>query len=1345
MGAIALLAALLLIGHQASERQGVLRLESERLATQARAIEQNLALELRGVHAALIGVRDDLGSMPANDRSRLMSLRLAALSRAMPGVLAMQLLDAQGRVQASSEPEQSRPTAAVPAPLPPRGDLPGTDLMVVSPPFEAGGMHSLQLSAVVFAADGAYAGRVSATLDPDYFNTLLNSVLYAADMWAAIVHADGTVLVESPASGRAQGMNLSTPGTMFSAHIRSGRPDTVLRGQAVATGDERLLALRTVQPAGLPMDQPLVVAVSRQVQALLVPWTRQTAEYAIACALMQAGAWLALMSLQRRGAARQRLQAAEQARAAADAERLRLALSGGDLALWDLDIVGRHCAVNERWYTMLGYRPGELSPDDEGWRVLLHPDDYERVVKLQDDHQAGLTPAFEATYRLRHREGHWIWVLDRARVVERDAQGQPLRMVGTHMDISERMQAEAALRMSEQRSRGLLEALDSGVVVHDSDGAVRSVNAAACRILGLSAEQALGQVPRDPGWSLLDEEGAPLEPGSEPAQVVLAGGEAQRFVVVGVRRADLPHPVWMLCSAFPLHDAQGALHEVVVTFSEFTERKLAEEALQRSEARLRMAGRLARLGTWRLDLPTGRLALPPEAAALIGAPVGQPLLLPEVLSLIGAVHRPGLEAALQAQLPFDIELEARSMKGATLSLRMLGEPVFDEADRVVAMQGAVQDLTSLRQDQQQLRLLQTAVGRINDVVIISEAEPLDGPGPRIVFVNPAFERLTGWQRDEVIGRSTNLLLGPKTDRAEMWRFIDALSRQQACRGEVQHRDRHGRHFWVDVEVVPLVDASGRSTHLVAVQRDIGERRRAEAAVRAAQDELAATLQAVPDLLFDIDIDGLIHGHHSPRSDLLFVPADQQLGRRVAEVLPAAAAAQVMRGLREATEHGASLGLQYELPLAQGPRWFEISVACKRVAAGEKARFILLARDITERMHGETERRKLESQLREAQKIESVGTLAGGIAHDFNNILAAILGNAALARAELSAGHPAAASLQQITTAGVRARSLVQQILTFSRRQPQALAVQALQPVLQETLALLRATLPAAVRLDTLLTAEPLLVEADATQVQQVVMNLCTNAWHALPESGGRIEVGLERGDAATGNDGPDHPSGPCVHLWVRDDGAGMDEATRARIFDPFFTTKPVGQGTGLGLSVVHGIVRAHRGVIAVDSVLGGGTTVHVHLPLAVAPAGAGDLVPAMAADSGRGQGQSVLYVDDDEVMALMVERLLQREGWRVEVFSRAADALARVLAAPMDFDIVVSDHNMPEMSGIEFATRLAQQLPALPVLISSGYITDSLRREAAAVGVRALLQKEHTLERLSALVQQVLGTASLES
>ena len=409
--------------------------------------------------------------------------------------------------------------------------------------------------------------------------------------------------------------------------------------------------------------------------------------------------------------------------------------------------------------------------------------------------------------------------------------------------------------------------------------------------------------------------------------------------------------------------------------------------------------------------------------------------------------------------------------------------------------------------------------------------------------------------------------------------------------------------------------------------------------------------------------------------------------------------------------------------------------------GELPRFIVLARDVTERKQSEAERRALERQLREAQKMESIGTLAGGIAHDFNNILAAILGNVALASEDLPAAHAARSSLDQIRRAGLRARSLVQQILTFSRRHPNELVGQSLRPVVEETVALLRATLPAGVRLQTVLPDAPLQVQADATQLQQVVMNLCTNAWHALPEGRGHIEVGLEAlsAETAAALELGDLPAGPCAHLWVRDTGCGMETSLVERIFDPFFTTKPPGHGTGLGLSVVHGIVRGHLGVVQVQSQPGEGSTFHVYLP-AVAPApfdegpGGGPVD-----DKAPGVGQHVIYVDDDEVMVLMVQRLLQRAGYRVTTCTAPAQLLALLREQPALGDLVVSDYNMPEMSGVELAIELARLRPALPVVISSGYIADELRQQARAVGVRALLKKENTLEELPGLVQQVLA------
>ena len=417
---------------------------------------------------------------------------------------------------------------------------------------------------------------------------------------------------------------------------------------------------------------------------------------------------------------------------------------------------------------------------------------------------------------------------------------------------------------------------------------------------------------------------------------------------------------------------------------------------------------------------------------------------------------------------------------------------------------------------------------------------------------------------------------------------------------------------------------------------------------------------------------------------------------------------------------------------------------ERDAAGVAVRMVGTNRDVTDRKHAEAERADLEAQLRESQKMEAIGTLAGGIAHDFNNILGVIRGNVALAREDIGAAHPATPSLDQVDTASVRGRKLVQQILAYSRRQPQELVVRALGPLVTETMALMRSTLPAGVELKLDVADGPLPVRTDPTQMQQVLMNLCTNAWHALNGRGGRVTVGLRPVDlAADQADRPAGlPAGRYAHLWVADDGCGMEAATAARIFEPFFTTKPKGQGTGLGLSVVHGIVASHQGAIAVQSRSGVGSTFDVYLPLLAtqgSAAGAsewGALGPAD--DSGR--SRHVVYIDDDEAMLLLVDRLLSRLGYRVTCFQDAGEALQRLRRHAASVDLVISDFNMPQCSGLDVADALAAAHPDLPVVISTGYVTEELLSAVERGRVHALMQKESTVEDLGGVVERIFHT-----
>ena len=482
---------------------------------------------------------------------------------------------------------------------------------------------------------------------------------------------------------------------------------------------------------------------------------------------------------------------------------------------------------------------------------------------------------------------------------------------------------------------------------------------------------------------------------------------------------------------------------------------------------------------------------------------------------------------------------------------------------------------------------------------------------------------------------------------------------------------------------------------------------------------------------------------------LGVAEEAMQGRPVDDFMDADEAARCRAALAgQGVGEGEGEGGPIELRLRRAdgsPMWVSLSMRPILDDAGRPSGTLGMLTDINERRQAEERRATLEGQLREAQKMEAIGTLAGGIAHDFNNILAAILGNVAAARQDAAIGLSSDASLAQIERAAVRARSLVQQILTFSRMQAQELHTQALQPVIDETLEMLRAAMPAQVELRVHLPQAPVHVRADATQIQQIVMNLCTNAWHALPAGRGRIEVGLAIEDsvaatqaAAAATWPPALRDGARAHLWIADNGSGMDEATRARVFEPFFTTKQVGQGTGLGLAVVHGIVSVHGGAINVDSAPGVGTRFDLWFPLRDTP----DAVVESqhgALDAPNGQGEHVLCVDDDPAMVLMVDGLLRRAGYRVSTFEQPAAALARVQADPGAFDLVVTDYNMPEMNGMELASALARAAPRLPVIVTSGFISDEMRQQAGELRIGALLQKEYTLERLAGLVHTVLA------
>ena len=452
------------------------------------------------------------------------------------------------------------------------------------------------------------------------------------------------------------------------------------------------------------------------------------------------------------------------------------------------------------------------------------------------------------------------------------------------------------------------------------------------------------------------------------------------------------------------------------------------------------------------------------------------------------------------------------------------------------------------------------------------------------------------------------------------------------------------------------------------------------------------------------------------------------------------------------------------------RWALCNAFAENDHLGGLRHVVLTFVEITSLQSAQRDQKKLQEQLSQSQKMQALGTLAGGVAHDFNNILAAILGNAELAREDVPEGSDAMQSLHQIGVAARRGRELVRQILAFSRQQPLERKRVSMRAILAESCGLLKPVMPSHVKLGTACGPGDLSVNADATQLGQVLVNLGTNALLAIGNHPGKLTMQVNRFPMHSTLLPKALPKDwlGAIRVQVSDDGCGMDEATRQRIFEPFFTTRKLGSGTGLGLPVVLGIVEGHEGVIEVRSEPGEGTTFNLFFPAAVADLGTtyidsgwpqGKALPEQEApgadimkvpqDASSVQNvtmrvdtpttsRHVLYLDDDDTLVFLVRRLLERRGFKVTTFTDQQEAIDAVRAKPDGFDLLMTDFNMPGMSGLDVARAVLAISPTLPVAVASGYITDELQVEAKAAGVQEVVFKTDAVEDFCTVVARLV-------
>ena len=640
----------------------------------------------------------------------------------------------------------------------------------------------------------------------------------------------------------------------------------------------------------------------------------------------------------------------------------------------------------------------------------------------------------------------------------------------------------------------------------------------------------------------------------------------------------------------------------------------------------------------------------------------------------------------------------------------------------------------------------------------------------MLYASPAYETI--WQRSlaELYRRPTAWLESIVPEDRE--RVLASAATRQVVGGydELYRIARpDGGERWIRERAFAIENAAGEIYRIAGVAEDVTDLKLAEEEVRALSVDLEArvaqrteeleganqalreserrlreVIDLVPHFIFAKDSEGRFLIVNRAVAELNGTTVERMLAGTVESIARSPEDAErYLAEDREVIRSGRPTVIQEEVMTdSEGRPHFVQTTKIPFTFSGSGAPAVLgVSIDITERKRAEAERDHLEAQLLRAQKMEAIGTLAGGIAHDFNNILTSILGFADLLGKRLQGDGEAMRDVEQIMQGGRRAADLVRQILTFSRQQRQSRSVIPLQSTLEEALRLLRAAIPTSiefvVRIDPL--APPVL--ADATQIHQVMMNLGANAAAAMETTlKARLEVDYERCevDRAFAAAHPGLKPGPHVCLRVRDNGHGMDALTVERVFEPFFTTKDPTRGTGLGLAVVHGIVRDHDGAVTVESALGVGTTFRIFLPAHAAP----DLVlPAERAGLRRGTGEHVLCVDDESANAQLLERILRSLGYQVTSFTSPQAAVAAFRADPGAFDLVITDLTMPRMSGVELGIEVMAARANTPVLLITGFsgsITDEHARE---IGMRGLLFKPFSLESLGHAVAQCLEGA----
>ncbi len=567
------------------------------------------------------------------------------------------------------------------------------------------------------------------------------------------------------------------------------------------------------------------------------------------------------------------------------------------------------------------------------------------------------------------------------------------------------------------------------------------------------------------------------------------------------------------------------------------------------------------------------------------------------------------------------------------------------------------------------------------------------------------------------------------------------SRKNKVPYEIVHRLHmlDGRVKYVHERGETFSDPEGKALRSVGTVQDITEHKQAEQALAQATREWAAAMDATEDIIYLLDLNRCIIRGNKAFYRATSTTPETAIGRPIVEIIHPegeATPCPVCRAQEE--KHDLQFVMEPDDPDNPVGRPLEITVKMVRDQAEQPMSILMTLHDLTASRTELEEKASLETQLRQAQKMEAIGTLAGGIAHDFNNILSIIFGYTELALMDTDREN-CRSHLEEVTKGAQRAKELVQQILTFSRKMEQQKHPLQISLVVKEALKMLRASIPTTIEIKHNILSDATVL-ADPTQIHQVMMNFCTNAYHAMRETGGTLSVSLSEVELGDDFTEAGLEPGRYLKLEISDTGCGIAPAIKEKIFEPYFTTKKQGEGTGLGLSVVHGIVKSHRGHITVESEEGKGTSIQVYLP--VIEEKSAELQTPTAPELLDGNGEHILFVDDEEQIRGVTTAILSKHGYQVTTFANGTEALAEFNQHPEHYQLLITDMTMPSMTGAELARQVLALRPKIPIILCTGQSDLINREKALAMGIADYLSKPFKIQTILEAIRNALTKAN---